>query len=158
MFGKTDHKKDILSIFDRYIQSYFIERDPEKTFSLFDSDLTGFGTGIDEIARETAAFRDLYLRDFKQAPQRIDVDFSFKDAAVISDVSGIVSAVFSIKTVISGQPVSIEGLRLSLMFNKDRGTWRICHMHISLPARFTRRVKAILSKNSRRETACWSRW
>ncbi|HPJ41470.1 MAG TPA: nuclear transport factor 2 family protein [Spirochaetota bacterium] len=135
MTDKFDDKKEILAIFDRYIQAYFIERDPGKTFALLDAEITGFGTGIDEIARESSAFKKLYLRDFEQAPGRIDVEFNFTDVDVISAVSGVVSSVFSIKTVISGQPVSIEGLRLSLMLYKNRGTWKISHMHISLPAR-----------------------
>lgn len=134
MNGQSDNKKEILLVFDRYIQSYFMERDPGKTFALLSGEVTGFGTGIDEIARESASFRALYLRDFEQAPGRIDVDFSFKDVIVISDTSGVVSSLLSIKTVISGQPVRIEGLRLSVLMNRESGIWKICHMHISLPA------------------------
>jgi len=134
MISRNDYKKEILLVFNEYIQSYFIERDPEKTFTLFSGELTGFGTGIDEIARESEFFKELYLRDFKQAPDKIDVEFSFKDVIVFSDMSGAVNSLFSIKTVISGQPVSIDGLRLSVMFNRNGGIWRICHIHISLPA------------------------
>jgi hypothetical protein len=134
MTGIKDYKKEILSVFNEYIQAYFIERDPEKTFALFSSELTGFGTGIDEIARESSFFKELYLRDFEQAPDRIDVEFRFKDAVVFSDTSGAVNSLLSLKTVIAGQPVSIDGLRLSVMLNSNDGIWKICQMHISLPA------------------------
>jgi len=134
MYRQEEYKKEIIAVFDDYIQAYFAERNPEKTFALFSPKVTGFGTGIDEIAIKEGQIKELYLRDFAQAPNPIDVEYASKDVVIINETSGIVNAQFSIKTVISGQPVNLNNLRLSVLFVMDSDKWSICHMHISFPA------------------------
>ncbi len=134
MHNKDELKKELLKVFDYYMMVYFRERDRDKTFSLFGSDLSGFGTGIDEIARGAGRFRELYLRDFEQAPDTIEVVYDFTDAVCLSETSGIVSAVISISSVIAEMPFDIKGLRISTALSKETGVWLIEHMHISLPA------------------------
>lgn len=134
MINTDSVKSELKERFDDYIKAYFNERSSDRTFALFSSSITGFGTGIDEIARETEQFKELYLRDFRQAPDKVNVVYDFADAVVLSLSSGMVNAIISIDTVISGMPLVMKDLRVSTVFIKENGKWLIRHMHISLPA------------------------
>lgn len=127
-------KAELLKNFDNYIQVYFNERNTDKTFAFFSNAITGFGTGIDEIAREAGQFKELYLRDFEQAPEKVNVVYNFSDAVYLSQTSGMINAVISIDTEISGMPLVLNNLRISAVFIKENDIWVIRHMHISLPA------------------------
>jgi hypothetical protein len=106
MFGKLIIKKDILSIFDRYIQSYLLKEIGKKPSPCSILISQRFGKGIDEIARETGlAFQGSVLKGILSRPRKeLMLTSVLRMLVVISDASGIVSAVFFHKTVISGQP------------------------------------------------------
>jgi len=129
-----DLKKELLDFFDKYINAYFTERNPDKTFAMFDDKFTLFGTAPDDIALNIQDAKTLYSRDMAQIPHSVEITSRKIEATVISKETGLISAVISIKTEVENNNIEIEGLRLSLLLQRKGKTWLIIHKHISLPA------------------------
>ncbi len=125
--------QEIQSALICYLDTYFIQRDLEKTLELFSPHIAGFGSGIDEKSQSFIEFKELYARDINQAPEK--VDYELMDCCINSLVpnSGIVSCELNIKTIIKGQELKLNHFRLSIFFNKVKTRWLIEHMHLSLP-------------------------
>lgn len=126
-------KNEIKNAFEKYMKAYFSERDLDKTTALFSKDITGFGTGGDEIGLEPGQFQSMYIRDLENAPGPIEFSYRSLKVVSISTTAGLVSALIDIKMEIDSQPVEIEGLRSSIIFEKRENDWLMLHKHISLP-------------------------
>lgn len=124
---------DIYSALVRYLDTYFIERDLEKTLKLFSTKITGFGTGIDEKAYNLDDFQELFSRDISQAQSTIHYAINKLHIESPQKGVGVVTCELNIKTTILEQELLINNLRLSLLFIKSSKNWLIEHMHISLP-------------------------
>ncbi|MBF0235622.1 MAG: diguanylate cyclase, partial [Desulfamplus sp.] len=140
------HRKSVVRITDmtlmieeirlalfKYLDTYFINRDLESTIKMFSSDITGYGTGLDEVACDSDRFKILYARDISEAPETVYYDINKLDIKSPLNNIGIVSCELNIKTQIAGQELKFSNLRLSLMLVKTEGTWLIEHMHLSFP-------------------------
>lgn len=119
--------------FDEYMSAYFGERDIPKTLAKLGPQLTGFGTGIDEIDLGNGLFRALYTRDLQQAPGTINYTYHQKIVLPLGPETGLVAALFDIAGEIEGEPFVLEKARMSLVFQLVEGQWLIAHKHISLP-------------------------
>jgi len=124
---------DIHKALVRYLDTYFIERNLEKTLKLFSSQAFGFGTGLDEKASCSKDFEKLFSRDIRQAPNSIQYTMKKIDIKIPSKNTGITACEIDIKTIILKQEISLNKLRLSIFFKKNEKKWLIEHMHISLP-------------------------
>ena len=119
--------------FKNYLETYFVARDEEGTFALLSKQITGFGTGIDEKGFSEEDFKELYQRDFQQAPNPIQYTLHQYQVQVISEVLGIVFGELDIETSIMDQQLKLSNLRISTVFQKVDNNWLIEHMHISFP-------------------------
>lgn len=117
----------------RYLDTYFGERNLKETLKLFSTEISGFGTGLDEKATNLKDFEKLYLRDISQAPNKIHYKIQHLDIKVPSKYAGFLSCILDIKTNVLEQDISLNCLRLSIFFFKRQEEWLIEHMHISLP-------------------------
>ncbi len=126
----------ILAAFNNYIQVYFVDRDAEKTFSLYSNDFSCFGTGTDEIGLDPERAIRLIERDLEQAPNTIDVTFHSTNVHAYSETIGLVTANMSIVTEVDDEPVRMSGLRLSAVFRLERDGWLVVHTNMSLPTEF----------------------
>jgi len=129
-----DIRHQVLTVFKKYMEVYFYERNAHKTFALFDEEMTVIGTGQDEIAFDFDAIKEFYLRDLSQAPNPISVDYTELSVTVLSQTLGLVNAVVSIKTHIENNPLEMKGLRISVVLRRANNQWRLIHKHVSLPA------------------------
>ncbi|MBI9048126.1 MAG: diguanylate cyclase [Anaerolineaceae bacterium] len=130
---KKQIKKELEATFSNYLEAYFSDRDMPGTYSLMSNTLSGFGTGIDENAYSGKAFRELYKRDFEQAPNPITFKLKKTHTQVLHESIGIVSGQLNINTTIMEQSLKLNDLRISAVFQKTDSVWLLEHMHISFP-------------------------
>ncbi|MCX7804607.1 MAG: nuclear transport factor 2 family protein [Planctomycetota bacterium] len=116
-----------------YLEKYLHDRDASATLSMFGPDATCYGTGPDEVGYDLDTLEKLYRRDIEQAPER--GNYSIIRSLVRQPAENVMVALYelNISTHILRQEVKLNFLRLSLLFVRTEGKWRIEHMHISLP-------------------------
>ena len=134
MGNEQDTGAQVRAAFDAYMRAYFTERNLPEIWAILADDLFGFGTGADEIALEPGQLKALFARDVADAPNPIAFRFHDLNVVALSENSGIVAAVLDISMEIEGQPLGIEGLRLSAVFQRRDGRWLLVHKHISTAA------------------------
>jgi len=118
----------------RYLDTYFTQRDLAGTLALFSPTITGFGTGRDETATTLSAVEQLYRRDIEQAPNPVAYCFQKPPQVQILAVHlGLVSAELDLKTTVLAQTLALNHLRLTLIFTRHGSDWLIEYKHLSLP-------------------------
>lgn len=125
--------REMDSAFQQYLQRYFTHRDLEGTLDLLGPEMTGFGTALDERGDGIEQSRALYARDVQQAPNPIDYQIEFLDHRILAPGTGLVRAVFHLKTTILDQEVKLLNARLSAVMVKHENRWLLAHKHLSLP-------------------------
>ena len=120
--------------FKRYLETYFVARDIESTFAILSPNAKGFGTGIDEKSYTEEDFKNLYKRDFEQAPNPIQYTLQNYNVQVISESIGVVHGELNIETSIMDQYLKLNNLRISTVFRKVKNKWLLEHMHLSFPS------------------------
>ncbi len=123
----------MMSLFSRYLETYFVRRDLAGTLAFFGSSIGGAGTGADEIAYSPGEAVRNFERDIRQAPNRIDYEVIGCQTSPLDDRCGLVFAVINIETMILGQKITLSGLRMTLVARKKKECWFIEHLHVSLP-------------------------
>lgn len=118
---------------DHYLRTYFVRRDLEGTVALFGARVSGFGTGAEEVATSHEELFACYARDCAEAPNSVSYTLRDVRALPLTPGSGVCSCRLDIRTMVQNQHLRINGLRLTLAFALEEGSWRIRHMHLSLP-------------------------
>lgn len=133
--SKNEELKQIFGkAFLHYLDKYFKERNLEETIKLLSENITGFGTGIDEVAYSKGSFAELYKRDIDNVPDEIDYQFQDKEIILISEKVALAFGRLNIKGEAAGQKFALNHLRLSLLLVlRDDGRVLIEHKHISFP-------------------------
>jgi len=129
----TETQQEINQQFQHYIQAYFQERNLQTTLACLSPNLSGFGTGLDEVFPSELSIETLFQRDIEQAPNPFEVIYKFVNPHVVSETAGFVEAILTVESEILGQPVRLNNLRITLFFKKINGHWLVEHKHISLP-------------------------
>lgn len=118
---------------ERYFEAYLSKRDLHDTLELISMDVvSGHGTGADESS-ETGDPETLFRRDFEQAPLPFDISRQDLHIHLLAPTSFIAWGVMDIATTIEEVGFTLHGLRYSLVFRQEKDSFRICHMHMSLP-------------------------
>lgn len=118
---------------ERYFEAYFSKRDLHDTLELISMDVvSGHGTGADESS-EIGDPETLFRRDFEQAPLPFDISRQDLHIHLLAPTSFIAWGVMDIATTIEEVGFTLHGLRYSLVFTLEEESFRICHMHMSLP-------------------------
>ncbi|MBF0376570.1 MAG: diguanylate cyclase [Desulfamplus sp.] len=125
--------EEIRSILFKYLDKYFINRDLESTVKMFSPDISGYGTGGDEIASNYDEFKRLYSRDISEAPGTVYYNINRLYIKSPASNIGIASCELNIRTKIVNQELKLNNLRLTLILVKTKGVWLIEHMHLSFP-------------------------
>ncbi|WP_006787838.1 GGDEF domain-containing protein [Thiorhodospira sibirica] len=117
-----------------YFDTHFLQRDHVRACSFLSPSVQGVGTGLDEFACKEDDFRRIYARDFEQAPNPIEYQIRASHIAVISASVGIVTCALSLRTTIADQALTLNHLRISLVFAKHGTRWLIEYVHLSFPS------------------------
>ena len=124
-------EKEITAVYRHYQELYFSKRDLESVKALFSEEVTNFGSGKDETTLNFEETVKVFSRDRAQCPYSISYKEKFLKVVPISSHSGMIISEMDIQTTIEGLPVELSGYRLSMVFSKRNGSWKICHIHFS---------------------------
>lgn len=98
-----------------------------------DADIIIVGTDSAEVWQGYEAYRDARQRQYESFE---NVEFNVYDQQIRMSEGGTVawfSETFDLVTIAQGNPVSLEGIRLTGVLEKRRGYWRIVQLHNSVP-------------------------
>ncbi|MCX7818532.1 MAG: nuclear transport factor 2 family protein [Kiritimatiellae bacterium] len=126
-------RNEIEDAFRRYLEVYWGRRSVEQTLQMVTAQTTGFGTGRDEVALTEHDMVRLYRRDLEEVPSPVSYEVLRVAVVPLTEEMGVVAAVLNMRATVADQEVAFLGMRLSLVFVRGGGTWRIAHMHLSLP-------------------------
>ena len=121
-----------LKVFHGYLKEYS-QRNLEGLLQIFSEDLTGFGTGDDENSFAYSDFRELYIREIEQVPKNLDI--TINQETIHAHTDDVFTAIANLDIIVyldEGQ-LSFTNLRLSCIFQKNLGTWKLAHKHMSAP-------------------------
>jgi len=131
--GNVQVCAEVRQAFCRYLDAYFTRRDIEETLNLMSPFITGFGTGPDEAAYTSQQTERLYRRDLEEVRSPMSYEILQESITCPADHVGVVCAELNIQTVIAGQQVRFNRVRLSVVFLRTDEEWKMIHMHISFP-------------------------
>ncbi len=115
-------------------QAYFVQRDYPKLMRYIAPQVSWFGTGANEVCRNlTEAMRyltqeqDLYRGSFL-------VTNEWYHATLYTDRLAVVMAQMDVETApYEKYFVHIEKMRFSVIYTRSHSSWRVCHIHNSIP-------------------------
>ncbi len=122
-------ESEVRGMMDLYAQ-YYHEKNLEKILSIVSKEISGFGSGPDEIVLNAARFRDQVRRDLEQAGT---VKVSFE----ILKVDGAmpcawVTALCHFAVAVNGKTLSMAG-RMTVVLRNTGSRWLIEQVHFSMP-------------------------
>jgi len=129
-----DQTKAIYQAFLTYLDTWLCERDVEGTCALNGPAVHGFGTGADETVYVPADVRAVIERDIKQMPGAFEYRVLSSQVTPLTAEVGIVAAELNVFTLAHHQQLSLNGMRLSMVFRRIDASWKLEHMHGSFPA------------------------
>ncbi len=121
-----------LEVFHGYLKEYS-HRNLEALLQIFAEDLSGFGTGDDENSFAYSDFRELYIREIEQVPKNLDIRVNQEEIHLHSEEVFTAMANLDIIVHLDEGTLSFNNLRLSCVFQKISGNWKLVHKHISTP-------------------------
>lgn len=128
---KPPRKSLIKALFKNYIEMY-ASRDP-RLIEHFSENFSGYTGGGDFIVGDKSEWVDITLLDFSQVPKRIRVqmlDLLLRD---LSDSVVMATALFHLHLPTPEPILSREAVRLTLVFVREDGDWKIAHSGYSVP-------------------------
>lgn len=124
----------LLAAFHQYVETFWERRDGEAAAALASDRITGFGTGIDEKVYRLERALELYARDVAQVPDPIHVRLHASRAVALSDDVGLVMADGDWEMRIRDQGVTMRQIRMTLVMQREQGSWKVVHKHLSQPS------------------------
>lgn len=125
-----------------YLDAYFTERSEKRVFKLLSQCIKGFGTGVNEIGRDSDHYIQLFKRDFSTITEAIEYKtYELSYQAITEDV---VIAMFQndIQFTLEGQDVMMNHIRQTIVLRDTENGVVIDHIHASLPAAMLRENEA----------------
>lgn len=116
-----------------YLDTYFVNRDLQKTIEKCNVDFIGFGTGKDETVYSSKDYKDIFKRDIEQAPNSIKYEIHELHIKCPLENVGIIACEISIQTEIMNQKIALNNLRITMVMIKN-SEWLIENQHVSFPS------------------------
>jgi len=125
-------RAEIIAVMDEF-RAAVEARDVERILSLYvpDADAVAIGTGRDEWYVGLDQMQAGLRRDFAQS-EGFTLDLMPPLVGSAGEVAWL-AAGFNGRAIVEGRTVSMHG-RLTAIFRRHAGAWRIVHSHTSLPA------------------------
>lgn len=131
MNGNIVFEQEVRAAFENYLNTFFVERNYEKTVHLFHPKICGFGTVGDETGYSYEDSLSLYARDIAQCPDPIIYQLAFVKVIELTNQVGVVMAGMKIAGSIRDVAFRVDNLRTTAIFVKIRRRWLIQHLHLS---------------------------
>lgn len=117
-------------ILEEFFYNYLIIKDLSKIENLFSSKFKGIGTAKFEIANSKEEFMFRIKKQFLDCTQE-KIVFSIEDY-IEDELEDIISAVCNVVFYLSTKDKKLT-MRLSSVFSKEDGKWKIINLHSSYP-------------------------
>ena len=121
----------IRSLFDEYISMYS-SRD-ERLLSRFSDNFSGYAGSSDILVTNKEEWIQITKQDFAQVPGKIRIEMLDLSLQDLTDDIVAVTAFFHIHLPVPEYILSHETARLTLMFRREDGDWKITYSGISIP-------------------------
>lgn len=95
------------------------------------SDVSGFGTGKDEVCHSVGDYLDLIERSWKQRPEDMRFEFNTLRATLFDEVA-LIEGLTIITFRVAAKDLQLSG-RLSTIYNYAGNGWKLQHVHFSSP-------------------------
>ena len=110
-------------------------RDIETNMGLFSRDVSGFGTGEDEIILNWEQAFSTVDREYEQIPKPARVHTKLLHSHEISDSLCILMALVTHEIMVTDRWEKFGPARYSALMQKEGTGWKVLHLHISEPWR-----------------------
>ncbi len=107
-------------------------RNSQAVMETLGNQLNGFGTGVDEVAVDGNKARELYQRDFAQGGPEQRFFIHLIHVHPLGNHAGVTMALFDLHTKLEETEIVWHGLRFSGVWERERGGWKLVHMHLSV--------------------------
>lgn len=116
-------------LFNQFCERYK-SRDMSALLDLFSSNITMWGTGLDEYRVGLTQVEEQLKRDWSQSEKGAIEVISFVPTATDAKWA---AAVCHARITIDGKEYVFEELRGTIVIDKENEKWKISHMHASFP-------------------------
>lgn len=100
---------------------------------LIGGDLSGFGTAQHEVFRSYKDLRTQFEREFLHTPRGFKFHFHWVEEQVLSSETSIVTSMARITIPLDNRTMIFNPLRISAVFQKNSGEYKLIHWHVSMP-------------------------
>ncbi|GAB5554477.1 MAG: hypothetical protein Sapg2KO_40680 [Saprospiraceae bacterium] len=131
----SKEETNLLKHSERYLERYFIKRDPSlftESPSIFFEGLTGFGAEANNVFKDFNSLWENAKKEYETVPPVDSLYFQWKEVKIIEDV-GVFFGEMTLKWTIENKPVILSQGRVSFIWHKTGDHWHIIHGHFSLP-------------------------
>ncbi len=125
-------RREILDAYFEYFRAYS-ERDWPKMTARFAKDMTMIGTGIDELTLDGQTTRELFKREFTQAPTPMTYNIKQMEVFSLAPEAALIVILMDMTFQTPETPVLSENNRTTAIMIKEGGSWKIAHGHWSQP-------------------------
>jgi signal transduction histidine kinase len=107
---------------------------PERFLAYFTDDITGFGSGLDEMAANLVELESFVRREHEEVPIPITIRLIWGRARLLNPSIGLVEGELEVTVpVAEAEILTFEG-RCTFVFRRDGDHWLATHWHVSRPA------------------------
>lgn len=124
-------EKKVKQTFEKFLHTYFTERDHAALIAMLHPSICAIGTGADEVADSYEKLTALFARDIAQCPSPINYKIISSHVIFSADSSAIIMAVISLNGTINQLPFTIPNVRATFIITKSNGQWLFQHIHFS---------------------------
>ncbi len=148
-------RQQILDAYFDYFKAY-VSRDWARMVHRFDTNMTMFGTGIDEVALAGETSLELFAREFEQAPDSFTYVIKTQEVYSITPETALVMLVMDMNYGIGDTVLKSDDNRTSATMVRTDDGWVIAHAHWSQPDRDQERgesmpLRQLMDENRRLE-------
>jgi ketosteroid isomerase-like protein len=122
--------REVNGVMDQYVR-YYNEKDVGKVLALFSKEISGFGTGKDEIVGNFTQLKDQIRRDLDPANA---ICLSVRSLITGGEIPAAwISGFCNLDGRMGGKRIHMEGRVTAVLVNRA-GRWLFTQVHFSVPA------------------------
>lgn len=129
-----DKLKLLKDAFYLYLQKYLKERDLITTLKLINpNEFSGIGTGIDEVVHNYKEAEEIYSRGIDNVNNKFKIENQNFEFVKLDDITYLVYGFQDISSNVGDICIRQKGIRHSFIFKFLNGSFKLTHVHSSLP-------------------------
>lgn len=127
------NNEEILAVFREFLDCILVRRDLRGLLNLLSPEIAGFGTADHELLNDFPEVKAQYERQFAQVDQPIYYKMYYEKVLHPTPDVAVVMAKINMYAELPEGPLRLNGFRRTVVFRREKGGWKVCHFHASLP-------------------------